>query len=86
MCCIFQANELEREIKHKTGERSRGLAKNVGGPWPTKKLKYSIRLSYFGFGCACGIHVIWTSVLQTAPKEVVNLLSAVVSLNNGESN
>ena len=32
------------------------------------------------------IHVIWTSVLQTAPKEVVNLLSGVKSLNNGESN
>jgi len=32
------------------------------------------------------IHVIWTSVLQTAPKEVVNLLSAIVSLNNSESN
>jgi len=51
----------------------------------SKKLRYSIRLSYFCFRCACGVHVIWTSVVQTAPKEVVNL-SGVKSLSNGESN
>jgi len=44
-----------------------------------KEFMYSIRLSYFGFRCACCIHVIWTSVLQTAPKEVVHLLWRHVS-------
>jgi len=32
ICCICQSNELECEIKQKTG----GPAKNLGGPWPTK--------------------------------------------------
>jgi len=31
------------------------------------------------------LHIIWTSVLQAAPQEVVNL-SGVKSLNNGVSN
>jgi len=49
----------------------------------TKKWRYSIRLSYFFLRCARGIHFIWTSVLQIDPKEAVNLLSGVKSLNNG---
>jgi len=43
-------------------------------------------LPNFWTGYGAGIHVIWTSVPQTAPKEVVNLLSGVKSINNGESN
>jgi len=31
VCCICQSNELEREIKQKTGGASRGPAKNLGG-------------------------------------------------------
>ena len=30
ICCICQSNELEREIKPKTGEPSRGATKNLG--------------------------------------------------------
>jgi len=36
ICCICQSNELEREIKNKTGVPSRGPAKNLGRPWPTQ--------------------------------------------------
>jgi len=36
--CICQPKELEREIKKKLGEPSRGPSKNLGGPWPTQAL------------------------------------------------
>jgi len=36
ICCICQSNELEREIKQKTGGESRGPAKTLGGPWTTQ--------------------------------------------------
>jgi len=36
ICCICQSNELEREIKHKTGETSKGPAKILGGSWPNQ--------------------------------------------------
>jgi len=38
ICCICQSNNLEREIKQKTGGESRGLAKNLRGSWPTHPL------------------------------------------------
>jgi len=31
ICCICQSNELEREIRQKTGELSREPPKNLGG-------------------------------------------------------
>jgi len=36
ICSICQSNELEREIKQKTGGPSREPAKNLGAPWPTQ--------------------------------------------------
>jgi len=37
ICCICQSNELECEIKQKTGGGQVGrAAKSLGGPWPTQ--------------------------------------------------
>ena len=33
--CICQPNEVEREIKKKTGEANKGPSKILWGPWPT---------------------------------------------------
>ena len=39
ICCICQANELERDIKHKAGGDKQGASQKSGGPWPTPPLQ-----------------------------------------------
>jgi len=39
--CIWQPNDLEREIKKKTGGANRGPSKILEGPWPTQAPPYN---------------------------------------------
>jgi len=47
ICCICQSNELEREIKHKTGGPSRVQPKICGGHGPARPWSYSEVLLIF---------------------------------------